>query len=115
LLRRPSVVYHRVPHQFSVSGDSLMRRLTSDLRYAVRVLVSQPRFTVIAALTLAIGVSASIAIFAVVNGILLQPLPYPNGDRLVNVWSHAPKLGYDQFPLSPDMFFLYERDNDVFD
>ena len=41
--------------------------------------------------------------------------PFTRADRLVNVWSHAPKLGYDQFPLSPDVFFAYERDNQVFD
>ena len=82
---------------------------------ALRTLLKQPRFTIVAALTLALGVGAVTSIFSVVNGILLKPLPYPAADRLVNVWSHAPKLGYDQFPLSPDIFFAYERDNQIFE
>src|SRR5262245_26132078 len=81
----------------------------------LRSLLKQPRFTIIAALTLALGVGAVTVIFSVVNGVLLKPLPYPDADRLVNVWSHAPKLGYDQFPLSPDLYFTYERDNQVFE
>jgi len=64
-----------------------------------RSLLKQPRFTVLAALTLGLGIGAVAVIFSVVNGVLLKPLQYPDGDRLVNVWSHAPKLGYDQFPL----------------
>ena len=81
----------------------------------LRSLLKHPRFTIIAALTLALGIGAATAIFSVVNGVLLKPLPYPAGDRLVNVWSHAPKLGYDQFPLSPDIYFAYERENQVFE
>ncbi|HXT68402.1 MAG TPA: ABC transporter permease [Vicinamibacterales bacterium] len=81
----------------------------------LRSLLKQPRFTVVASLTLALGVGAVTVIFSVVNGVLLKPLPYPDADRVVNVWSHAPKIGYDQFPLSPDVFFAYERDNQVFE
>jgi predicted permease len=89
--------------------------LFADLRVAVRSLAKQPRFSAIAVLTLALGVGAVTAIFSVVNGVLLTPLPFPAADRLVNVWSHAPKLGYDQFPLSPDLYFVYERGNQVFE
>ena len=81
----------------------------------LRSLLKQPRFTIVAALTLALGVGAVTVIFSVVNGVLLKPLPYPDADRMVNVWSHAPKLGYDQFPLSPDVFFAYETDNQIFE
>jgi predicted permease len=86
-----------------------MRLLVTDVRSAFRSLLKQPRFTLVASLTLALGVGAVTAIFSIVNGVLLKPLPYPNADRLVNIWSHAPKLGYDQFPLSPDLFFQYEK------
>lgn len=116
VLCRPSAVATRsFLRQLPPPGDSVMTRLWSDLRHAVRGLVSQPRFSLVAAVTLALGVGSSTAIFSVVNGILLKPLPYAHQERLVNVWSHAPALGYDQFPVSPDLFFLYERDNDVFD
>lgn len=81
----------------------------------LRTLLKQPRFTVVASLTLALGIGAVVAIFSVVNGVLLKSLPYPNADRLVNVWSQASKLGYDQFPLSPDLYFTYERSNQVFE
>jgi len=82
---------------------------------AIRSLLKQPRFTLVAALTLALGVAAVTTIFSVVNGVLLKPLPYPDADRLVNIWSHAPKIGYDQFPLSPDVFVRYEQENQVFE
>lgn len=92
-----------------------MHQFLEDLRDAVRSLRKQPRFLIIASLTLALGIGAVTAIFSVVNGVLFAPLPYPRADRLVNVWSTAPGLGYDQFPLSPDLFLFYRRHNTVFD
>jgi putative ABC transport system permease protein len=89
--------------------------LTDDLRDAAGSLGRQPRFLTIAALTLALGIGAVTAIFSVVNAVLLRPLPYPQADRLVNVWSSAPGLGYDQFPLSPDIFLFYQRHTTVFE
>ncbi|HUR20540.1 MAG TPA: ABC transporter permease [Vicinamibacterales bacterium] len=115
LWRRTATAPRTFNQQLAPPGDSLMIRLLTDTRHAIRGLMQQPRFTIIASLTLALGVGASTAIFTVVNGILLKPLPYAAPDRLVNVWSHAPSLGYDQFPLSPDLYYLYERDNQVFD
>jgi predicted permease len=92
-----------------------MQMLLSDLRDAVRSLRKQPRFLIIASLTLALGIGAVTAIFSVVNGVLLQPLAYPHAARLVNVWSTAPGLELDQFPLSPDLFLFYRRHNRVFE
>lgn len=89
--------------------------LLDDVRDAVRGLLKQPRFLVVASLTLALGVGAVTAIFSVVSGVLLSPLPYPHADRLVNIWSSAPGLGYDQFPLSPDLFLFYRKHNQVFE
>jgi predicted permease len=99
----------------SQRGDSMFRRLFTEVRLSVRSLVKQPRFTLVATLTLALGIGAVTAIFSVVKGVLLEPLPYPNGNRLVNVWSMAPGLGYDQFPLSPDLFKHYRAHNTVFE
>jgi putative ABC transport system permease protein len=89
--------------------------LAADLREAGRTLLKQPRFLIVASLTLALGIGAVTAIFSVVNGVLFRPLPYPHADRLVNIWSNAPGLGYDQFPLSPDLFLFYRRHNQVFE
>ena len=89
--------------------------LYDDLRGGARSLRKQPRFLVVASLTLALGIAAATSIFSVVNGVLFTPLPFPDADRLVNIWSSAPGLGYNQIPVSPDLFLFFKRHNQVFE
>src|SRR6476646_6955772 len=67
--------------------------MLSDIRYALRLLLSSPGFSAVAIVTLALGIGANIAIFSVVEGTLLRPLPFPNADRLVRIYEAADDNG----------------------
>ena len=70
--------------------------MSSDIQYALRNIAKQPLFYAVVMLTLALGIGANAAIFTVVNGVLLQPLPFPHPDRLMMVWTHNPRQGFDK-------------------
>lgn len=85
------------------------------VRFAVRKLARSPVITGIAALTLAIGIGANAAIFAVIHTVLLEPLPFPEPDRLVGMWHVAPGLGFDQVNSNPAAYFTYRDEATVFE
>ena len=69
--------------------------LVRDLRYAFRMLRKTPGFTVVALLTLAVGIGVNTAVFTVVNTLLLKPLPFPDPDRLVMVFERPPRSAHN--------------------
>jgi putative ABC transport system permease protein len=72
--------------------------MIQDLRLALRLFIKHPAFTAVAVLTLALGMGASITIFSVLNSVLLSPLPYPDNDRLVFLWSEVPAQNVRERP-----------------
>ena len=87
----------------------------NDLRYALRNLRKSPGYAAVTILTLALGIGANSAIFSVVNGVLLKPLPYPDPGRLVFITSQFPGLGFDQFWVSAPEFLEFRERNKAFE
>jgi hypothetical protein len=87
--------------------------LRHDLRLGARVIGKSPGFFAAAVLTLALGIGANTAMFSVVYGVLLKPLPFDAPDRLVSVWSTAPGIGWPCAVLAAAQYFTYRDENRV--
>ena len=94
------------------SGASL-ETFSQDLRYGVRLLAKSRAFTAIAVLTLALGIGANTAIFSVVNGVLLNPLPFPNANRIVSMFQEKPNFAKGS--ISYPNFLDWQRENHSFE
>jgi hypothetical protein len=78
-----------------------MQSIQKQIRYVSRKLSRSLLFTTVAVVTLAVGIGANTAIFSVVNGVLLKPLPFDDPESLVGAWHTAPGVGFDQLNQSP--------------
>ncbi|HEX6728795.1 MAG TPA: ABC transporter permease [Pyrinomonadaceae bacterium] len=90
-----------------------MNTLLQDVRYGVRMLMKNPGVSLIAILTLALGIGANATIFSVVNSVLLRPLPYREPDRLVALWENVPTHG--RWRVAPANFFDWKKQSTSFD
>jgi putative ABC transport system permease protein len=92
-----------------------MESIFADLRYGLRILLKQPGFTLVAVITLALGIGANTAIFSLVNSILLRPLPFREPDRLVRMVQASPMLGLPSWGVSQADYAAYREQNRSFE
>ena len=95
-----------------------LETLWQDLRYGIRMLTRSPVFTTVAVVSLALGIGANTAIFSVVNGLLLRPLPYADSERIVHVWHTPPQEsfpGMDRFSVSPANYLDWKDQSHTFE
>lgn len=91
-----------------------MRILFADLRFAARMLAKRPGFTGVAVLALALGIGANTAVFSVIRGVVLRPLPYRDPDRLVAIWESNLKANAPREPSSPPNLHDWSDQNRCF-
>src|ERR1051325_5668905 len=92
-----------------------MRLALLPFRHVFRRFLRSPSFTLLTLITLAVGIGANTAIFSILNGVLLKPLPYPDADRLVGVWETAVGLNIKELNASPATYFTFREEATAFE
>ena len=105
-----------------LAGENLRRvmimainTILQDVRYGARMLLKRPTFALFSIVTLALGVGANTAIFSVVNGVLLRPLPFSEPERIMTLWENNIKDGIERDDVSPANFFDWNERASVFE
>src|SRR5437764_8372546 len=98
---------------FNVQSSMFPFPAMNDLRYAFRQLLKNPGFTAVVALTLALGIGATTAIFSVVYAVVLRPLPFPESERLVAIWTQTPQV--DRVPMAAANHRDFKSQNTLFE
>lgn len=111
LLRKTRAFVEAEHPALKVTTDMLLR----DIKYALRLLWKRPGFTIVAVITLALGIGANTAIFSVINAVLLAPLPYEDSDKLVGVWDRQIISNENQQPVSLPELEDWKEQNQVFE
>ena len=101
-------------HVRSYGWENWIDGIVQDLRYTLRRLRATPGFTLVSIGTLALGLGASSAIFSVINGVLLKPLPYVHPDELVAVWMTAPGVKITDLNMAPSVYFTMRAEQRAF-
>ena len=86
---------------YTMNTIGLLDSLVRDFRFALRAMRRRPTFTLAAVLTLALGIGANTAVFSVVNGVLIKPLPYPHPEELISLGHNAPGFNAENLNMSP--------------
>jgi putative ABC transport system permease protein len=109
----------QVPPEPIVLGTNRRKNMIADiwqdLRYGARMLFKNPGFTLVAIITLALGVGANTTIFSVINSLLLKPIPFPEANRLALVWEAQANDPKDRNIVSAPNYWDWQRQNDVFE
>lgn len=92
-----------------------METVFQELRFAVRVWLRDPRFTVVAVITLMLGIGANSIIFTILSSVVLRPLPYPDADRLVQIWESNPRQQINKDTVSPHNFMDWREQSKSFE
>src|ERR1700730_10433767 len=92
-----------------------MDAFLKDIRYGIRSLLKRPALTIIAVVTLAVGIGSNSAIFSVVNGLLIKPLPFPQLERVVAVWENRPGRGIERNEASMANYLDWRAQNQTFE
>jgi predicted permease len=103
---------YREPVVLGKGSSNLFAGILQDIHYAFRMMRKSPGFTAVAVLTLALGIGANTAIFSIVNGVLLNPLPFPHPQELTLLYEHT--TNFEKFSISYPNFLDWQRTNSTF-